>query len=465
MIITLMGANFKDCSIGTITTVNVKSTVTGTCATVDIKMSNVEKAGYTTSTTIATISLNETNYEGHVIKVMMGSTDVSNWYSSSSRNVIIPPNTPIPSKITISVSATAIVPDVPIEQYTFTINPTPSTATVTLTASGYSQSGKSITVPANTSVTWKVSANGFNEQNGTHIVTKNESKSVNLVAISGDMYTYTVNPTPKVAIVTLSAPGYTQSGNAITVPSGTSVSWTVESLGYTKQEGIETITSDKSSAIELVSANESQPVLTVYSTPSGKTIWTPTGGTKVSSNETGTFVGDKVGMRCYWGVTKDGYEPHGDVVQLNSNVNKEATLTAVPLVNVERELVLDTDMTRITGYFVTSGGAWQGYYANFCFHQIPVQPGQSYRITTTTGQNAYPALFCTSALDLNSIDLTEQPGGNTLTKYSVKSSKKYGGPPTFGVYVVTVPEDTTCMLVNCGTATSALNSFKVELLK
>lgn len=65
--------------------------------------------------------------------------------------------------------------------YTFTINPTPSTATVTLTASGYTQSGNSITVPNGTTVSWIVSASGYTEQNGTWTANgSNESKSVTL---------------------------------------------------------------------------------------------------------------------------------------------------------------------------------------------------------------------------------------------------------------------------------------------
>ena len=91
---------------------------------------------------------------------------------------------------TMSVSLTAVgsvTPPVTPEEptmYTFTINPTPTNATVTLTASGYSQSGKSITVPANTSVAWKVTASGYTEQKGTHTVTKTETKNVTLDATS-----------------------------------------------------------------------------------------------------------------------------------------------------------------------------------------------------------------------------------------------------------------------------------------
>ena len=50
-------------------------------------------------------------------------------------------------------------------------------------------------------------------------------------------YTFTINPTPDSATVTLTAAGYTQSGNSITVPNGTSVSWRVSAGGYTEQTG------------------------------------------------------------------------------------------------------------------------------------------------------------------------------------------------------------------------------------
>lgn len=467
MIITLKGCT-ATAFIGGLNFFKVsRGTVSGATVTIATSTINKDEATSTSARQIATVVLNS-NYENLVVTVTMGGTTV-NWFANG--KVTIPANTAVTGDIKISASATAVVPDEPVmpTMYTFTINPTPTTATVTLTASGYSQSGNSITVPANTSVAWKVSASGYTEQTGTHTVTKTESKSVSLNAASGDMYTYTVNATPKVANVTLSALGYNQSGNSITVADGTPVSWSVESLGYTTQSGTETITADKSTDIELVSANESQPVLTVYSTPRGKTIWTPTGGKKVNSNETGTFVGDTIGMKCYWGVTKDGYSPWGDVLQLNGNVNKECTLEALPMANVDRVLDTTTDMTKVTGYFfstTTTKGSWNGYYSNFCFFQVPVTSGQKYQITTLTGQNAYPVVFLANAIDLSSYDLSGNPAGGTLTKIDIHSvGKKYAGPPTLGTYQVTVPDGVTAMIVQSQTSTTAMSAFKVELLK
>ena len=191
MIITLTQADFSLCKIGTLTTFNVrKSTVIG--AYVNIIKTSVERAGYSSATTIATIVLDEANYEGHAIKVMMGSTDVSSWYSVG--NVIVPANTPITSNITISVSATAtsggeVVDPEPEDpgtttNYTFTINPTPSTATVTLTASGYSQSGNSISVASGTSVSWEVSANGYDTIKGTRTITETKALDVEITDLT-----------------------------------------------------------------------------------------------------------------------------------------------------------------------------------------------------------------------------------------------------------------------------------------
>lgn len=468
MIITLKGCT-ATAFIGGLNFFKVsRGTVSGATVTIATSTINKDEATSTSAREIATVVLNS-NYENLVVTVTMGGTTV-NWFANG--KVTIPANTAVTGDIKISASATAVVPDepdTPIVMYTFTINPTPTTATVTLTASGYSQSGNSITVPANTAVTWKVSASGYTQQTGTHTVTKTESKSVALSAVSNNLYTYTINPTPKVANVILSAIGYTQSGNSITVSEGTPVSYTVESLGYTTQTGTETITTDKSLDVELVTADATQPVLTVYSIPRGKTIWTPTGGKKVNSNETGTFVGDTIGMKCYWGVTKDGYSPWGDVVQLNGNVNKECELEALPMVNVDRVLDKETDMTKVTGYFfstTSTKGSWNGYYSNFCFFQVPVTSGQKYQITTLTGQNAYPVVFLANAIDLSSYDLSGNPAGGTLTKIDIHSvGKKYAGPPTLGTYQVTVPDGVTAMIVQSQTSTSAMTAFKVELLK
>ena len=65
---------------------------------------------------------------------------------------------------------------------TFTINPTPSNATVTLTASGYTQSGNSITVLSGTKVNYTVSASGYTSKSGSKTVSYTQSLGVTLSA-------------------------------------------------------------------------------------------------------------------------------------------------------------------------------------------------------------------------------------------------------------------------------------------
>ena len=51
------------------------------------------------------------------------------------------------------------------------------------------------------------------------------------------LYTFTINPTPSNAIVTLTAAGYTQSNNSISTPAGTNIAYSVASDGYVQESG------------------------------------------------------------------------------------------------------------------------------------------------------------------------------------------------------------------------------------
>lgn len=181
MILTIKGADFSGAGIGTNNSIRVQLTKTSGVSG-SITQNNFEKNQViSTATEIANLAV-VSGYENLTVTVTMGGATV-NWFADG--KVTIPSNTTITGDIKINASATAISggeEDEPVTptMYTFTINPTPISATVTLTADGYSQSGNSIEVPANTIVTWKVSASGYTEQNGTHTVTKTESINVAL---------------------------------------------------------------------------------------------------------------------------------------------------------------------------------------------------------------------------------------------------------------------------------------------
>lgn len=138
---------------------------------------------------------------------------------------------------TITVNNNQTVSVTLSEQYTCTINPTPSNATVVLDAGDpqYVQVGNSIKVPYGTLVNYTVSKTGYITSTGFVAVTNNEPTPVVLT----ELVTLTINPDPLDANVVLTSanPDYSQSGNSITVPTGTNVTYTVSRTDYDSTSG------------------------------------------------------------------------------------------------------------------------------------------------------------------------------------------------------------------------------------
>lgn len=94
-------------------------------------------------------------------------------------------------------------------------------------------------VSAGSTINWDVSKTGYLAQSGTESNLQ-ASKTIS-VTLSQIMITYTINPTPADATVTLTAGGYTQVGNSITVSYGTSLIWEVAKTGYITEYGSTTV--------------------------------------------------------------------------------------------------------------------------------------------------------------------------------------------------------------------------------
>ena len=71
-----------------------------------------------------------------------------------------------------------------------------------------------------------------------------------------DIYTFTINPTPSDATITLTVDGKTYTQSSITVISGKTVSWSVSKSGYTTQTGSNTVTEDTTESITLEELQE-----------------------------------------------------------------------------------------------------------------------------------------------------------------------------------------------------------------
>lgn len=178
--------------------------------------------------------------------------------------------------------------------YTYIIHPTPMYATVTLTATGYTQVGNSIQVPRGTTVDWTVSADNYVSQSGTKVVNDNCADNISLKAL----VEFTVTPTPNDATVTLIATGYTQVGNSIKVPYGTTVMWMVEKTGYITRSGSKIMTEDTEAQIIL---NE-MLTLTIVPSPNDAIVHLTSPGYVQQGNSITVPYGTAVD----WEVSKEG---------------------------------------------------------------------------------------------------------------------------------------------------------------
>lgn len=86
-------------------------------------------------------------------------------------------------------------------------------------------------------------------------------------------YTLTINPTPSDATVTLTADGYEQSGNTITVKQGVEVSWKVEKNGYQTKQGTWMATQNETMTVTLIELSE--PDLYVFRGSNGNYYYFP----------------------------------------------------------------------------------------------------------------------------------------------------------------------------------------------
>ena len=151
--------------------------------------------------------------------------------------------------------------DLSILRFSFVINPTPSDAKVIINGT----ETKSVMVDYGTNVSWSVSSEGYVEQSGEQIVTKNTTLPINL---SLKPVTFKINPTPSDALVTING----QTTNSLTVDYGTEIEWTVSATGYTAQSGNLILTEDNVLVVELekirvtltINANPSDAVVTMF---------------------------------------------------------------------------------------------------------------------------------------------------------------------------------------------------------
>lgn len=146
-----------------------------------------------------------------------------------------------------------------------TINAIPEDAKVTLTCEGYRQEGSTITVPCNSIINWSIDKEGYVSKSGTIEAKKTQTLTIELTKI----VTLEIQPTPENASVSLLCGDYKQIDNKISVPSGSTVYYSVEETHYSTNSGSYKVTEDTILPIKLVPNNYT---LTIVPIPSDATV-------------------------------------------------------------------------------------------------------------------------------------------------------------------------------------------------
>lgn len=133
-------------------------------------------------------------------------------------------------------------------EYVLTVNPTPADATVNFDTG--TVSGNTCSVLYNTTVHYTISKTGYITSE-TYTKTVIQDETINAPALTIETHTLTIDPTPADATVILSASGYTQVGNSITVDENTSVVIAINKTGYVPYLDTTTVTQDETLTIEL----------------------------------------------------------------------------------------------------------------------------------------------------------------------------------------------------------------------
>jgi len=227
--------------------------------------------------------------------------------------------------------------DYNLSNYLFTVIPDPSNATVTFNTGTIV--GNSTLVPTGTTVTYTVSAPGYVTQTNSALITADRTIEVSLELQS---CTLTINPTPSDATVTFSIDfgqvsqavtqiidGFTNfsssnyydinnlvSGNSITVPYGTPVTYSVSKTGFPTVTNTVTVTETRTINVALGS------ILTITPTPSDATVVLTASGYTQSGNS--IIVPNNTSVA--YTVSKSGYQTVSNTTTVTTDNNIAVSL-------------------------------------------------------------------------------------------------------------------------------------------
>ncbi|MBR6504571.1 MAG: hypothetical protein IKT41_02470 [Clostridia bacterium] len=188
--------------------------------------------------------------------------------------------------------------------YTFEINATPSESIIKING----EEKASIEVEKGTSVTWKVSADGYVTQSGTEVINENTIKDIKL---EKQIYTFAINASPTGAKVKING----EERTSIQVEVGSNVSWEVSLTGYNTQSGTEIVNGNITKNISL---DKKIYTFTINPTPASAIV-------KINGEERKSIQIED-GSTVSWEVSLTGYNTQSGTEIINGNVTKNISL-------------------------------------------------------------------------------------------------------------------------------------------
>ena len=223
---------------------------------------------------------------------------------------------------------------------TLTINANPSDAVVTING----QTTNSLTVDYGTSVSWSVEAEGYDGESGSLVLTETKTLDVDL---SLEILTFTINPTPADAVVTING----IKTNSLTTTYGSNIEWTVSANGYVAQSGDLVLRDDTIISVELELVKYT---LTIVPTPAEAVVM-------INGEERNTFTAVS-GTNITWKVSASGYSQQNGTLTLNADETLEVVLEKSGVQKIEGNSTLW--ILKTTGDLYATGSNTYGQVGN-----------------------------------------------------------------------------------------------------
>lgn len=243
---------------------------------------------------------------------------------------------------------------------TYTVTSVPNDATITLSASGYdTQTGTgtcSITVAIGTVVTWTVAKEGYTTRSEPRTITGTTSEQIEITSIP--MWGMKIISVPADARKWMQSESYSSNTDQISVPQGSTVTWSVTKDGMIGTSGTKVVPSNTTDPDPVIVNTELSAMLSLAAanpvTPADATItWTVSSGSTSHNTSVTALVSKSVTLT----VSKDGYNSYTKSFPVSGSYLTNSTEQPITLAKKQLTCSLSASPSDATIKLRVNGGA------------------------------------------------------------------------------------------------------------